>query len=191
VEPSLDASGSLVSFSSSAPEVTGSGFVRQAVVRDLAAGRTDVVSTALLGETASAAANPGVISGDGRSVAFYSAAGNLVDGDTNGVSDVFVKSYPQPEVHAATPSVLGPGTTTVLVNGARFAAPTDVLLLDAPPGMTVGAVTVLGPDKLEVAITVTREVPEGTSPGLVVRNLGLFPGDLGASGVCSGCLVVG
>jgi hypothetical protein len=124
-------------------------------------------------------------------VVFWSTAGNLVDGDTNGVSDVFVTSYPQPEVHAATPSVLGPGTTTVLVNGARFAAPTDVLLLDAPPGMTVGAVTVLGPDKLEVAITVTREVPEGTSPGLVVRNLGLFPGDLGASGVCSGCLVVG
>lgn len=40
------------------------------------------------------------ISADGRYVAFYSDAGNLVSGDTNGMTDVFVRgplvSFPWP-----------------------------------------------------------------------------------------------
>jgi Tol biopolymer transport system component len=48
------------------------------------------VSLATSGAEADADANSGDISGDGRLVAFWSAATNLVPADTNGVSDIFL-----------------------------------------------------------------------------------------------------
>jgi Tol biopolymer transport system component len=58
--------------------------------RDLALGLTVRVSVSSTGEQANAASFAGRLSGDGRFVAFESTATNLVPGDTNGASDVFV-----------------------------------------------------------------------------------------------------
>jgi Tol biopolymer transport system component len=59
-------------------------------VRDLVAGTTDRVSVSTTGSQGNAWTTSASISADGRFVAFASEASNLVDGDTNGSSDVFV-----------------------------------------------------------------------------------------------------
>jgi archaellum component FlaF (FlaF/FlaG flagellin family) len=64
--------------------------VADVFVRDLRAGATCRVSVATPGTQADAWSASPVISGDGRSVAFFSASSNLVSGDTNSATDVFV-----------------------------------------------------------------------------------------------------
>src|SRR5213078_1016671 len=59
-------------------------------VRDRQTGMTERVSVASDGTQANNASSYPVLSADGRFVAFDSAATDLVAGDTNGVSDVFV-----------------------------------------------------------------------------------------------------
>jgi Tol biopolymer transport system component len=94
-DPSISGNGNLVAFVSDAgdaiiDENTGSG--SQVYVRDIA-GWTERVSGALGGGKgggpADGAAVAPSISGDGRYVAFDSAATNLVSGDGNGSPDVF------------------------------------------------------------------------------------------------------
>jgi Big-like domain-containing protein/WD40 repeat protein len=60
-------------------------------VHDMAAGTTTRVSVSAIGADADLASHEPDISGDGRFVAFSSAATNLVAGDTNGVTDIFVR----------------------------------------------------------------------------------------------------
>ena len=65
-------------------------FTRDIFVRDMATQTTERVSVSSTGVEANAASTWAVISVDGRFVAFESTASNLVPGDTNNVSDVFV-----------------------------------------------------------------------------------------------------
>ena len=53
-------------------------------------GGTTLVSRHTNGTQGNAASDSPAISADGRYVAFYSTAANLVDGDTNSLGDVFV-----------------------------------------------------------------------------------------------------
>ena len=59
-------------------------------VRDVQAGETTRVSVSSAGAQANQSSYYPAISGNGRFVAFMSDATNLVSGDTNGMSDVFV-----------------------------------------------------------------------------------------------------
>jgi Tol biopolymer transport system component len=60
-------------------------------VCDLFAGTNQIASVGTLGSAASGISYEPVISGDGRYVAFTSAATNLIAGDTNNATDVFVR----------------------------------------------------------------------------------------------------
>lgn len=60
-------------------------------VRDLEGGTTTEVVPALEADRQNLGTRHASISADGRLVAFASAAGDLVDGDRNGLSDVFVR----------------------------------------------------------------------------------------------------
>ena len=60
-------------------------------VFDLDTGITELVSVASDGTKSNGACLYPAISGDGRFVAFYSTASNLVTGDTNGYADIFVR----------------------------------------------------------------------------------------------------
>jgi len=60
-------------------------------VHDRDTGVTTRVSVASDGSEGNGTSDDGHISGDGRFVAFRSAASNLVPGDTNGVADVFIR----------------------------------------------------------------------------------------------------
>jgi Tol biopolymer transport system component len=59
--------------------------------RDTGAGVTELISASPLGDSGDAPSKGGTVSTDGRYVAFSSEAADLVPGDDNGVSDVFVR----------------------------------------------------------------------------------------------------
>ncbi|MEW6271215.1 MAG: hypothetical protein AB1689_18190, partial [Thermodesulfobacteriota bacterium] len=88
----VSADGRFVAFVSGASNLVpgDTNFLLDVFVHDRVAGTTERVSVASDGtEAAGQSATPS-LSGDGRYVAFASAAGNLVPGDTNGRFDVFV-----------------------------------------------------------------------------------------------------
>ena len=89
---SLSSSGRFVVFASEASNLVDgdtNGY-RDIFVRDRLLGLTTRVSVSSQGTQANGFSDSPAISGDGRLVVFYSQASNLVDGDTNGVADVFV-----------------------------------------------------------------------------------------------------
>ncbi len=90
--PSISADGRYVAFFSGADNLVAddTNFVRDVFVRDLVAGTTTRVSLKTGGLQATDHSEGPSISADGRYVAFESSAGDLVDGDTNAMSDVFV-----------------------------------------------------------------------------------------------------
>lgn len=89
----LSADGRFVAFPSPATNlVAGDTNDRQDVfLRDRHSGVTERVSVTSAGAQANSDSAGGVVSADGRFVAFESAASNLVPGDTNGRTDVFVR----------------------------------------------------------------------------------------------------
>jgi Tol biopolymer transport system component len=90
--PSIATDGSVVAFDSLATNLVSGDTtgLRDVFVRDRLAGTTTRVSVASDGTPGNGASRNPVISGNGRWVAFVSAASNLVSGDTTGIEDVFV-----------------------------------------------------------------------------------------------------
>jgi len=91
--PSISADGRYVAFESAADNLV-SGDVNGAVdifVRDLETGTTTLVSSTSVSQGNGASIAP-VISADGKSVVFQSAATNLVMDDLDGKPDLFIKS---------------------------------------------------------------------------------------------------
>jgi len=90
---SASANGRFVAFSSPANNLLPNDTNRcpDVFVRDLVTGSTVLVSVATNGLTGSGISDEPAISGDGRYVAFTSAATNLVAGDANQVPDVFLR----------------------------------------------------------------------------------------------------
>jgi Tol biopolymer transport system component len=95
--PSISANGSTVAFASAASNLVPGDTDRgeDVFVRDLRAGVTRRVS-------ANAISLAPAISANGRYVAFFSYASNLVPDDTNGVADVFVQDLFTGEVRRAS-----------------------------------------------------------------------------------------
>jgi Tol biopolymer transport system component len=91
-EPAISAGGRYVAFSSIATNLVegDTNAVIDVFVRDRVALTTERVSVGDAGREANGPSREPAISADGRLVAFSSAATNLVEGDTNGVVDVFV-----------------------------------------------------------------------------------------------------
>ena len=90
--PVVSGDGQVVAFGSHAVNIVRQDFtnVYDIFVRDLRNGVSTRVSVATDGTPANAASYGAALSYDGRFVAFHSAASNLVPGDTNNASDVFV-----------------------------------------------------------------------------------------------------
>ncbi|WP_304608569.1 S-layer family protein [Inquilinus sp. Marseille-Q2685] len=90
----LSDDGNRVSFVSTASNLTvndSNGVVTDVFVRDIAAGTTTLVSVSTGGGSGDGASSGASISGNGRYVVFQSDAANLVAGDTNGATDIFVR----------------------------------------------------------------------------------------------------
>ena len=90
--PSISADGTKVAFESDAPLVAAdTNNVTDIYLRDITAAATERISMATSGTQATAASTHPSMSATGAAIAFDSLAPNLVVGDTNGVSDVFVR----------------------------------------------------------------------------------------------------
>ncbi|CAN5610517.1 PD40 domain-containing protein [soil metagenome] len=91
-EISISASGRYVAFESEADNLVknDTNGIQDVFVHDRATGKTRRVSIRGNGAQANGRSRDPAISADGRYVAFESAAGNLVKGDTNGRQDIFV-----------------------------------------------------------------------------------------------------
>lgn len=94
-DPSISADGSLVAFSSNATNLapaSPTNLVRNIYLRNRAAGTTEILSISTTGGPGNSASFNPVISADGRFVAYYTWATNLVPGgDANGsANDVLV-----------------------------------------------------------------------------------------------------
>jgi len=92
VAPAISADGRFVAFYSEASNLVDgdTNGARDVFVRDRQSGTTTRVSVDGAGAEAGSHSFAPSISGDGRFVAFYSDASNLVSGDTNSADDVFV-----------------------------------------------------------------------------------------------------
>jgi Tol biopolymer transport system component len=92
-ECAISADGRYVAFESVASNLVPghTGYYWDIFVRDRLTGTTDLVSVSTSGDQGDDDSYGPAISADGRYVAFYAVASNLVAGDTNGVLDVFVR----------------------------------------------------------------------------------------------------
>jgi Tol biopolymer transport system component len=92
-DPAISADGRYVTFGSSADNLAPADNNARAdvFVRDRLAGTTERVSLSNGGSEGNSESRSPAISGDGRYVAFESFASNLVEGDTNGHLDVFLR----------------------------------------------------------------------------------------------------
>jgi Tol biopolymer transport system component len=90
--PVISANGLVVAFDSIATNLVSgdNNHVADIFVRDRARARTERVSVSSKGKQSDGLSRSPSASADGRFIAFESLAANLVDGDTNGVQDVFV-----------------------------------------------------------------------------------------------------
>jgi Tol biopolymer transport system component len=109
---SVSADGALVAFSSDADNLVpgDTNGYRDVFVHDLLAGTNCLVSVGTNGVAADGPSVDATLSSDGRYVVFTSSADNLVTGDTNKATDVFVRD-------------LQMGTTTLLSVNASGTAP--------------------------------------------------------------------
>src|SRR6266516_201460 len=90
--PAVSTDGVVVAFDSEATNLVGgdTNGALDVFVRDRASGRTERVSVSSKGKQGDSGSAGPMLSGDGRFVTFSSGAANLVSGDTNGRSDIFV-----------------------------------------------------------------------------------------------------
>ncbi|MFH8406562.1 TolB family protein [Streptomyces sp. NPDC018019] len=90
--PALSANGRFVAFTSEATNLgpSDTNGHQDVYVKDLRTGKVGLASVGSTGTPGDGLSGSPGISADGRYVAFYSSATNLVPGDTNGEGDVFV-----------------------------------------------------------------------------------------------------
>jgi Tol biopolymer transport system component len=127
--PVISADGRFVAFESAATNLVPgdtNGF-SDIFVRDLTAGTTTRVSVDSAGRQANGKSFRPVISADGRHVAFESVATNLVPGDTNGLSDVFVRDLmtgktTRVSVDSVGRQANGPSSSAAISADGRFVA---------------------------------------------------------------------
>lgn len=147
--------GRIVTYLSAAPNlVPGDSDAFDVFVRDLAAGTTSRVSVSSSGGQADGNSDDPAISGDGRFVAFRSAATNLVPDDGNGTDDAFVHDRVTGITSKIPPTIQANGYTNdvdISADGryVAFASAASNLV----PGDTNGVVDAFVFDRVTLSIT--------------------------------------
>ncbi len=127
--PVVSADGRFVAFHSAASDLVplDTNAALDVFVRDRLLGTTERVSVSSSGEEANGDSGYPSISADGRFVAYWSNAPNLVDGDTNNAWDAFVRdrlhgTTERVSVNSAGQQANGPSSIPVITPDGRFVA---------------------------------------------------------------------
>jgi archaellum component FlaF (FlaF/FlaG flagellin family) len=127
--PDISGDGRYVAFSSVASNLVpgDTNVTLDVFVHDRQTGVTERVSVDSAGNQTNGAEDQSAISGDGRYVAFNSWASNLVPGDTNGATDVFVHDRQtgvteRVSVDSAGNQTNGPSSTFAISGDGRYVA---------------------------------------------------------------------
>ena len=129
------------------------------------------------------------LSGDGRYVAFDSLGANLIEGDLNGVSDIFIRALSQISVNEVIPDFLPIGaTTSVTVTGTNFLPGSMALVTGA--AVTVSNQVIVDENIITLDVTVDSAALSGAQTLVVYLN-GTGPGPItGAAGFCEDCVTL-
>lgn len=121
----ISTNGRYVLFESTASSLVSgvSNFINNIFIRDLVAGTNLLVSVSTNGFGGNKNSHSSVMTPDGRYVAFASAATNLINGDNNGLEDIFVRD-------------MQTGTTTLASPGAKGSSPVVTQLGSDFPDIT-------------------------------------------------------
>jgi pseudomonalisin len=132
-EPSISGNGRYVVFDSNSTNLVpgGGGGVQQVYVRDLQNGTTSLVSAATDGSPGDGDSTRPIISGDGRYVAFVSAADNFVPGATASGRQVFLRDL------TAQTTELVSGPPSGGAPNAQVASDSDERIAVSPDGRYV------------------------------------------------------
>ncbi len=139
--PAISADGRYVAFDSSASNLVPSDTngTRDVFVHDRDTGATTRVSVASDGTQGNDESGIAAISADGRYIAFWSEASNLVPGDTNGEGDIFIRDRDtgattrvsvasggtQGDDYSSNPTMSGDGRYIAFTSGASNLVPED------------------------------------------------------------------
>jgi Tol biopolymer transport system component len=199
--PSVSSDGRYVAFYSDSPRLVpgDTNGADDVFVRDTIKGTTQRVSVSTAGVQAKGDSLEPVFSADGRSVAFYSSAPNLVPGKANGLWGVFVHdltSGATTRVSVATDGTLGSGAQPSISHDGRYVAFAGWMPGDPPP--TSGLSTIYLRDRTlgtTTRISVGRNgspadgtssfasvSPDGRYVGFVSDATNLVAGDTNSSG---------
>lgn len=125
--PAISADGRYVAFQSQASNLVNGDANQKAdvFVRDVQTGQTVLVSATADGSSANGDSDVPSISADGRFVAFQSDASDLVEGDTNGKTDIFIRNLAEGTTVRVSVSTAGEEANDssllpILSPGARF-----------------------------------------------------------------------
>jgi Tol biopolymer transport system component len=166
VEPVVNADGRFVAFTSNAINFDA-GIFRGIFVHDHVTGTTTRVSVSSAGDFNASGAGSPAISQDGRFVTFWCVCANLVPGDTNQQSDIFVRdrataTTTRVSVSSGGTEANGGSRLSAISADGRFVA-FDSQASNLVPGDTNGAVDVFLRDRAAGTTTKISAPREGGS----------------------------
>ncbi len=111
-------------------------------------------------------ASTGAVSADGRYVAFYSSATDIVTPDANGADpDVFVVGNPRPTVTSTSPAGAQRGfSSTITVNGTYFLPGVTAIFGD---GITLTGTTIVSEEQVKFTVSVAPTAATGSRTVIV------------------------
>ncbi|MGZ4797942.1 MAG: S8 family serine peptidase [Acidimicrobiia bacterium] len=184
---SVSADGRFVAFTSGASNlVTGdTKSFDDVFVRDRTGGTNRRVSSAIDDTEAGGPSSGAAITRDGNYVGFASTATNLVGGDGNGASDVFLRRRQPVTITSVAPGTAQRGQTLVFViQGSSFLVGAQVSIPDA----VVTAVMVTSSTQISVAVQVPLNVPVGNRNVVVQEPGASWDPSTGANAICVNCV---
>jgi hypothetical protein len=194
----MNGDGTAVVFNSRAFELNAGFGLNVAHVRDLDQGSTTRASVSSTGDIVHLGPSPVAgISADGNYVAFAAreTLGAVVPGDANGVEDVFLRWWSEPEVLSVTPSTLTLGIIqSVTINGTGFrggGAVTDLYTNRfGADGITFANIVVVDDTTITADVETIMGVTTTGPKVLWLENPGTGPGSTNGALVNCACLSV-
>ncbi|MET0415412.1 MAG: hypothetical protein ABW022_05265 [Actinoplanes sp.] len=109
MSPAISGDGRYVTFASGSEDIVpdANGWYGDVFLHDRQTGETRIVSSSADSTQGDRSSSKGVVTADGRHVAFASSATNLVPGDSNDAEDIFLKDLTTGDIQRITVSIDG------------------------------------------------------------------------------------